>query len=1169
MLRIGETDVQRSTIYKVPGQIASAARPVQLVFATGLTPKHLYEIGHLDVAVALLHQCQEEQRQKEESTPSRSNLSRRLQDSMESQSGAEDDDGNDDDNDDGSDDDSREAVANLGTETSDAPVEEEDERIVSLVQPTSFDSCDTAPRPSVDDLPTMGNVLDENENKSWFWLPPPDNKLRDACREDCARRCSDLRVTTAGVQAEATTLERALQNALLEVVTDYRTRSFYERHIKTLASAKPNHPPPAALLVLFLELLDFMLYYDLMDENQRSSAVHRIAHTYFVPTTDAQVGMVPPLLDFHFLVGDSSLREIEAVLKHQKPLTRHVWRDCFEAAVGELARDSFLDFVQSDECARMRGHLRHTAPFWNVPLSTVVEHLCGPRDDVSAHAQTYTIYLLTYLLCHTDNEGIGELVDLDDSKGPRTRIEGAASGFCAALFIKGAWLRAVRSDETESILSRYQQLWDTYLSPSVGSLAMTSLSPRASATLDSVLEALESVRSHPDAAEPKSMLPLLVDDVLVNRIHQLAKDLLYDYARHAHPKFMVHKFHEWMCQEAVKLLSDDQPLTQAIPRLPPGSIKRFLRKVEFPSGVSTHKPTRNGSDQASKPAITAECAVIFGNNIGLDIMGSMDNDDDSRRYVCHSIASADSDLSDQLQPEQIPPTLEAYASVPMSKKQPMSSYVNQRWISHDGWEIALVNFMLPRADAGGDETGDGSLYGVSLVFQHLLSSMGDAEENNVPTELVAKALAENASPLSFDTVDGSTVRQIAVDECDIASFNASLKERTWRERIVREVRPGRTVCKIGLALVSQSNVILSMREALSNILNDFSRAPGTDDQRRLLCGPLVDVLGNFANQDVATSLVSSLLRSYLKQSTKSWIERPLSAQQDEFEEAAGEQMVNSLPPIALAMMFVTALLEQKMVITSARRGLLLSSTVALKQMLQPLTWCHLIVPRVPANLASDLLQYPAPFILGLPSDEPGVMDLVRNLPEDVTLVDLDVGRVILAPSFAHSSELGRGSSGDSETPAALRSQVLYLAQSLGTVFGASIDAPLWACDRPLGSQHPGETNAEASRFGRLKRACRDFVEELLAGTTSCCYWIEESVDGRDGPTVFFDEDHFFHLKNKRSQDLYSPLLGSNTASGHLSLALEGFDLIFELFLRCQCMSMYIGSLDKSSLVYAG
>jgi hypothetical protein len=510
----------------------------------------------------------------------------------------------------------------------------------------------------------------------------------------------------------------------------------------------------------------------------------------------------------------------------------------------------------------------------------------------------------------------------------------------------------------------------------------------------------------------------------------------------------------------------------------------------------------------------------------------------------------------------------------------MSKFVNQQWISQDGWDVGLVNFVLPRTGVNGSEGGDGSLYGVSLIFQR---AMADQEDNKVtgsdkfdiPSELCSRKSTEQ-SPIWFESCDTeSSLRKIAVEDCDISGFNTYMRERTWRERITKEVRPGRTVARVGIALVSQRNVLLSMRDVLTALLRDFSRLPRNDNPNKMICGSLIDILGNFAHQDVDVSIVDSLLRPYLDLSAKRWVDRPIAAQRDEFESIAGEQMVNSLPPIAIAMMFVTALLEQKIVITSSRRSLLLSTTTALKKMLQPLKWCHLLVPRVPANLIADLLQYPAPFVLGLPSDEPGVMELIRNLPEEITLVDLDVGRVILAPTFTHANELSRVSSNESDTLSALRTQVLYLAQSLGSVFGLSIDGPLWACDRPIAHATVEDNIKSSSRFQRLLSCCHDFIEELLAGTTSCCYWIEESAipssEGkvRSDPTVFFDEDHFFHIKNKRSQGLYQPLLQKrNSFSTDLSLALEDFDLFFELFLRSQSMSTYIGSLDSSLMVYS-
>ena len=138
-----------------------------------------------------------------------------------------------------------------------------------------------------------------------------------------------------------------------------------------------------------------------------------------------------------------------------------------------------------------------------------------------------------------------------------------------------------------------------------------------------------------------------------------------------------------------------------------------------------------------------------------------------------------------------------------------------------------------------------------------------------------------------------------------------------------------------------------------------------------------------------------------------------------------------------------------------------------------------------------------------------------------------------------------------------------------------MDPLLWNCDRPM-LREPQSSLVEASRFGQLKQACQGFVEELLAGTTSCCYWIEESATTPPAsapadldPTVFFDEDNFYHIKNKRSQTAHLPLLGDNPTSDRLSLPVEEFDQVLECFLRCQSVSMYIGSLDKSSMVYPG
>jgi hypothetical protein len=319
--------------------------------------------------------------------------------------------------------------------------------------------------------------------------------------------------------------------------------------------------------------------------------------------------------------------------------------------------------------------------------------------------------------------------------------------------------------------------------------------------------------------------------------------------------------------------------------------------------------------------------------------------------------------------------------------------------------------------------------------------------------------------------------------------------------------------------------------------------------------------------------LKNMLEPFIQRSSAPWLEYPIGYQKECFLQCAGQQLIDSLPPIPLALVFVTVLLEQKIVFTSSRRSLLFSVVATLSELLKPLRWCHLLVPRVPSSLASDLLQYPAPFILGLPSVDPGAMDLIRELPDDVTLVDLDVGRVILATSFAHNSELGRGTPNNAETVRALRAQVLFLAQSLGNVFASTLN-PLWNCDNPfatdLSVDVPGAHFTERdSKFDSLRRVCKEFVEELLAGTTSCCYWIEDLGDGDDeGPTILFDEDRFFQIKESRERDGFTPLFfPDRKRSSEFALSLDDFDLALELFLRCQSLNAYIGTRHRNEMMY--
>jgi len=687
-----------------------------------------------------------------------------------------------------------------------------------------------------------------------------------------------------------------------------------------------------------------------------------------------------------------------------------------------------------------------------------------------------------------------------------------------------------------------------------------------------------------------------VEDVTI-----LANELFYDYVANIHSKFRDHKFHEWKCNEFCKALASDPHWykKQSIPVLPQGCLKRLLRKVDLPSGVSSHQPYKGRpKDESKRSYHNADWAVVFGSSVGTEHASQMSvpglDSPDIRRYTCLPVAlDCDHTGNDDFRPEEVlPATFESYAFVPPSKPKPFQSLVDVGRVTIDGWEVSLVTFTIPNTDSSssGDAT-ESALYGVSLCFQRKLLDGEDTKlYKSIPTNLVVdKSTSEiddaNYSPISFGKTDSAEGNEMHIRKVKISTklpiFEKHLKEQqSWIERVSEEeYRDQSSPLAIGIALVSRKNVIFSMRDSLSRLFFDYSRQPDQsleDAKASTSCGALVELLGACSYQDHEVSVLRVFLEPYLRIASAPWVDRPITAQKTAFESHALRQLTDCLPPTSLALLFVTALLEQKIIFSSGRRSILHAACCGLSSLLRPLKWSHLLVPMVPGALANDLIQYPAPFILGVPSEDADSMDLLSNLPRDVTLVDLDVGRVILAPNFGQDNDMCRGTADAQATARALRSQVLYLAQGLGTVFGNSLRSESWICDEPsLNQSTPGKLHNEelstTARLDQLRSSAMAFVDELLEGSVSCCYWIEEMVQSYESkiePTVLFDEDKFFEIKNHRSNRALEhlfPRRKSDTSA--LALILDDFDLILECFLRCQSMSIYISSRPKTDMFY--
>jgi hypothetical protein len=467
-----------------------------------------------------------------------------------------------------------------------------------------------------------------------------------------------------------------------------------------------------------------------------------------------------------------------------------------------------------------------------------------------------------------------------------------------------------------------------------------------------------------------------------------------------------------------------------------------------------------------------------------------------------------------------------------------------------------------------------------------------SSSSNLVTPSKGASQVSFQSPISVsrsDTGVDDVIRKIRVS-AKTPEFNRCLREIRWSERVKKRKQSGGPGAMIGIALISGKNVIPAMRDTLSKLYDDYTSIGGTNR----LCNLLVDILGTLSQNSVEGEALNCILEPYIDFGSSNWMSGPMRSQKDAFAARSGSQLIQSLPPIPLALLFITALLEQKIIISSRRRSLIVSVTTALRSMLNPLSWAHLFVPLVPASLARDLIHYPAPFILGVPSESEDSMSLLNSLPADITLVDLDVGRVILAGSLANAEGTSAG---------ALRSQVLFLAETLGSAFGCKMQDSTWRCDSPLTSftslrrghllsPTGGELRSRSFSFeyDAVVQVCQEFITELLCGARSCSYWVEEKVPDEEAVdihecSVLFDEERFFSLKSLRAEDRYMPLfmgqdicgrLGNNAAqlldgpisrNTGLSLNPADFDLVLQLFLRCQGMSTHISSLPKQAMVF--
>lgn len=482
---------------------------------------------------------------------------------------------------------------------------------------------------------------------------------------------------------------------------------------------QPNKNSPNALLMLFLELTHFADLHGVTPVGRRRAVAERIAYKFFLPTkVTAASGfrLEPPVFDFHHLVADKKLRTLEGKLCNQADIPQDLFLEFQHAVVDALCGTTFLLFLVSNHCARMRGYLRNLAPFVNVPLNSVFEALMttgtvgSSAMSIHAGSKNYFLYILIFLMQLEKDPTSTLSTDGSTLLGRNgRRMVGAAGGLCCYVFVGRVVIPAVEayqkrsgenatpsegetSDKTaldsNALVGAFGQLWELFLAPGVGALEHTWKSKETKETLEAVRASLRAIRkevlSNPTNTTESFAQKFGSDAVLLKTIKHMADQLLYDYALQTHTKFREHLFHEWLCNEFVKAKKENSKQkaleetnekmeSSNLPELPSGCIKRLLRKVDLPKGVSPHKPLHivASSETPDVSNHNADCAVVFGSTVGADLparmMSPAMDQNDIRRYTCQDVTFEGEKLSDSFEEDIIPPTLESYAVLPPTR----------------------------------------------------------------------------------------------------------------------------------------------------------------------------------------------------------------------------------------------------------------------------------------------------------------------------------------------------------------------------------------------------------------------------------------------------------------------------------------------------------------------
>jgi hypothetical protein len=381
-------------------------------------------------------------------------------------------------------------------------------------------------------------------------------------------------------------------------------------------------------------------------------------------------------------------------------------------------QESFLSFLVSNDCARMRAYLRGSSSFIRIEPRKLLKIGAG-RDDISYH--NFLLCAILHLVCmkvsKDDGKGdVGDFIKNDAlllNSGKRNL--GAASLLGCAFFIMRSLRKKIESVVEGLIedsmtgksnnLSLYLALikdinffWDVYIAPAGGALSLLALSPDAQDALDVVRRVL--VSSIDDVAAKKTnsgdvtttvaMAKILSSVDVSNSVNALEEALFREYTLEIYPNFQRFIFHEWACKEAKRTYFDaidsktdiEYLVSTEFAGLSKGWLNRFFRQMEFPDGISLHRKSGPGKLSSKEDCTTFSSSADALNrrhcgDVAL-VFGSECFDEAAiRRFSCVSLHE-DPPQNNVLLPENVPPIFESYAEVPSFHERPFQGTIVDR-----------------------------------------------------------------------------------------------------------------------------------------------------------------------------------------------------------------------------------------------------------------------------------------------------------------------------------------------------------------------------------------------------------------------------------------------------------------------------------------------------------